>query len=150
MTLADRIVVLSRNGLEQFGTPDELFDTPANLFVAGFIFSHRMNLIAVDAAHSPLLEVLTGQTHAMLAAQGIGTIGARPEDLQLVSGDDAGVQLVERLGAESLVHLDLPGMPGTVAVLSTDRGLAFGQRRALHLDPRHLHRFDARGRRLTA
>ncbi len=148
MTLADRIVVLSRNGLEQFGTPDELFDTPANLFVAGFIGSHRMNLIPVDAAHSPLLELLTGQTHEPLAAQGVGTVGARPEDLQLVPGEDAVVQLVERLGAESLVHLDLPGGPGAVSVLSTDRGLAFGQRRALHLDQRHLHRFNTQGQRL--
>jgi len=148
MTLADRIAVLSRNGLEQFGTPDELFDMPANVFVAGFIGSHRMNLIPVDAAHSPLLEHLTGQTHAQIAAQGVGTIGARPEDLQLVGGEGAGVQLVERLGAESLVHLELPGVPGAVSVLSTDRGLAFGQRRALQLDRRHLHRFDAQGQRL--
>jgi ABC-type sugar transport system ATPase subunit len=148
MTLADRIVVLSRNGLEQFGTPDELFDTPANLFVAGFIGSHRMNLIPVDAAHSPLLERLTGQTHEPLAAQGVGTVGARPEDLQLVPGEDAVVQLVERLGAESLVHLELPGVPGAVSVLSTDRGLAFGQRRALHLDRRHLHSFNTQGQRL--
>jgi len=56
MTLADRIVVLSRNGLEQFGTPDELFDTPANLFVAGFMGSHRMNLVPVDAENGALLQ----------------------------------------------------------------------------------------------
>jgi ABC-type sugar transport system ATPase subunit len=149
MTLADRIVVLSRNGLEQFGTPDELFDTPANLFVAGFIGSHRMNLIPVDAAHSPLLKFLTGQTHELLAAQGVGTIGARPEDLQLVPGEDVSVQLVERLGAESLVHLELSGVPSAVSVLSADRGLAFGQRRALQLDTRHLHCFDTNGQRLA-
>jgi ABC-type sugar transport system ATPase subunit len=150
MTLADRIVVLSRNGLEQFGTPDELFDTPANLFVAGFIGSHRMNLIAVDAAHAPLIRLLTGQTHEALAAQGVGTIGARPENLQLVSGEDAGVQLVERLGAESLVQLEVCGTPGAVSVLSTDRGLAFGQRWTLRLDGCHLHRFDASGQRLES
>ena len=149
MTLADRIVVLSRNGLEQFGTPDELFDTPANLFVAGFIGSHRMNLIAVDAAHAPLIRLLTGQTHESLAAQGVSTIGARPEDLHLVPGEDAGVQLVERLGAESLVHLEIRGVPGAVSVLSTDRGLAFGQRRTLRLDASHLHRFDPSGQRLA-
>jgi ABC-type sugar transport system ATPase subunit len=79
----------------------------------------------------------------------VSTVGARPEDLQLVPGEDAGVQLVERLGAESLVHLELRGAPGAVSVLSTDRGLAFGQRRTLRLDGRHLHRFDARGQRLA-
>ena len=150
MTLADRIVVLSRNGLEQFGTPDELFDTPANLFVAGFMGSHRMNLIAVNPANAPLLTMLTPLSPEQLTAQGVATIGARPEDLQLLPGDAAGVQVVERLGAESLVHLDLPGLPCTVGVLSTDRSLAFGHRRALHLDPHHLHRFDTQGQRLPA
>ncbi len=148
MTLADRIVALSKNGLEQFGTPDELFDTPANLFVAGFIGSHRMNLVTVDTAHSPLLALLTGQTAEQLTAQRVATVGARPEDIQLLPGEHAGVQMVERLGAESLVHLAVPGVPGTVSVLSNDRSLAFAQRRTLQLSARHLHRFDAKGQRL--
>ena len=148
MTLADRIVVLSRNGLEQFGTPDELFDTPANLFVAGFMGSHRMNLVPVDAAHAPLLQLLTAEGPAELAARGIGTIGARPEDIELVAGSGANVQLVERLGAESLVHLEVPGVPGTVAALSTDRSLAFGHHRVPQIRPGLVHRFDANGHRL--
>ncbi len=150
MTLADRIVVLSRNGLEQFGTPDELFDTPANLFVAGFIGSHRMNLVPVDAAHSPLLSLLTGHSHAELAAAGIGTIGARPEDIELVHGTGTSVQLVERLGAESLVHLEVAGVAEPAMVLSTDRSLAFGHSRALHISAQRLHRFDTKGQRLAS
>ena len=153
MTLADRIVVLSRNGLEQFGTPDELFDTPANLFVAGFMGSHRMNLVPVDAAHAPLLSLLTGLGFSELAAAGVGTIGARPEDIELVAGSGARVQLVERLGAESLVHLAVPGVAAPVSlklsVLSTDRSLSFGDQRSLHLPPQRLHRFDAQGHRLA-
>jgi multiple sugar transport system ATP-binding protein len=148
MTLADRIVVLSRKGLEQFGTPDELFDTPANLFVAGFMGSHRMNLVPVDEAHGPLLQALTGQTHAELAAAGVGTIGARPEHIELVPGDAARVHLVERLGAESLVHLAMPGVPGPVTVLSTDRRLGYDDTRGLHLPADRIHRFDPQGRRL--
>ena len=150
MTLADRIVVLSRHGLEQFGTPDELFDTPANIFVAGFMGSHRMNLVTVDKARAPLLQMLTGQSHGALAAAGVGTIGARPEHLELAPGNTAKVQLVERLGAESLVHLEVPGVAGTVAVLSTDRSLAFGEHRTLKLAPELIHRFDTKGRRLPA
>ena len=150
MTLADRIVVLSRSGMEQFGTPDELFDTPANVFVAGFMGSHRMNLVPVDAAQAPLLALLTGQTAAQLAAVGVGTIGARPEDLELVQGDVAQVQMVERLGAESLVHLRIPGVPGPVTVLSTDRSLDFDHLRSLRLPAQLVHRFDAQGRRMAA
>jgi multiple sugar transport system ATP-binding protein len=149
MTLADRIVVLSRQGLEQFGTPDELFDTPANVFVAGFMGTHRMNLVRVDAAHAPLLLLLTGQTPQALAAEGVGTIGARPEDIELVSGADVHVQMVERLGAESLVHLRVLGMPDTVSVLSTDRSLAFDHPRGLSLRPQLLHCFDLHGRRMS-
>ena len=149
MTLADRIVVLSRKGLEQFGTPDELFDTPANLFVAGFMGSHRMNLVPVDEAHAPLLALLTGRKHAELSADGIGTIGARPEDIELVPGNVACVQLVERLGAESLVHLEVPGVAQPVTVLSTDRSLAFDHARALHVPAHKLHCFDMKGRRLA-
>jgi len=150
MTLADRIVVLSKKGLEQFGTPDELFDTPVNLFVAGFIGSHRMNLIPVDAVHSPLLAMLTGRSHTELAAAGIGTIGARPEDIELVHGNGCNVQLVERLGAESLVHLEVPGVPESVIALSTDRSVAFGQGRALRIQLQHVHRFDTHGQRLAS
>ncbi len=150
MTLADRIVVLSRNGLEQFGTPDELFDTPANLFVAGFMGSHRMNLVPVDAAHAALLALLTGRDPSALSAAGIATVGARPEDIELVLGAGAHVQMIERLGAESLVHLQVPGVTKAVSVLSLDRSLAFGQSRTLRVPPAKLHHFDPSGHRLAA
>jgi len=148
MTLADRIVVLSRSGLEQFGTPDELFDTPANVFVAGFMGSHRMNLVPVDEAHSPLLQLLTGEGCAALAAAGVGTVGARPEHISLGAGAGTNIQMVERLGAESLVHLAMPGAPGTLSALSTDRGLAFGQGCRPTIAPGHIHFFDPKGQRL--
>jgi ABC-type sugar transport system ATPase subunit len=150
MTLADRIVVLSRNGLEQFGTPDELFDTPANLFVAGFMGSHRMNLIPVDAAHEALLQLLTGQGCETLRAAGVATIGARPEDISLSPGHTAQVQLVERLGAESLVHVQMPGVTKPLTLLSVDRTLGHGSTGALHIASTQLHRFDGQGRRLAA
>jgi len=150
MTLADRIVVLSRQGLEQFGTPDELFDTPANVFVAGFMGTHRMNLVPVDAAHAPKLTLLTGQTVHALAAAGIGTVGARPEDIALVEGSSGSVQLVERLGAESLVHLLIEGSASPLTALTTDRSLAFGHQRTLRVAPDKLHYFGPQGQRLSA
>jgi len=147
MTLADRIVVLSPNGLEQFGTPDELFDTPANVFVAGFMGAHRMNLIPVVEAHRALLGMLTARSVEDLQTQGIGTIGARPEDIRLEPGSGAQVQLVERLGAESLVHLTVGAGGPTATVLTTDRSLDFGHSRRLRVAPDALHCFDAQGRR---
>ena len=150
MTLADRIVVLSRNGLEQFGTPDELFDTPANVFVAGFMGSHRMNLVPVVDNRAPLLRLLTGRDPAELVSAGIGTLGARPEDIELVSGTGARVQLIERLGAESLVHLTVPGVNDPVMALSTERKLEFGQEMGLSIPTQLLHRFDLSGRRIAS
>ncbi|WP_077034957.1 ABC transporter ATP-binding protein [Pelomonas sp. KK5] len=150
MTLADRIVVLSRQGLEQFGTPDELFDTPANVFVAGFMGSHRMNLVPVDEAHAPQLRLLTGSSVAALAAAGVGTIGARPEDIEVVAGTDASVQLVERLGAESLVHLAVGSAAALLTALTTDRSLAFGHARSLRVAPDKLHRFGLDGQRIAS
>ena len=149
MTLADRIVVLSRQGLEQFGTPDELFDTPANLFVAGFMGSHRMNLVPVDAVNDALLQLLTGQGFETLRAAGVGTIGARPEDITLAAGHTVQVQAVERLGAESLVHVQVPGVAQPLSLLSLDRKLAHGSTGAIHIAPHQLHRFDPHGRRLA-
>ncbi|MCD2344446.1 ATP-binding cassette domain-containing protein [Ideonella azotifigens] len=150
MTLADRIVVLSRQGLEQFGTPDELFDTPANVFVAGFMGTHRMNLVPVDAAHAPQLALLTGRSVEALAAAGIATIGARPEDIELVAGAAGSVQLVERLGAESLVHLVVTGASTPLTALTTDRSLAFGQPRSLRVNADKLHLFGPQGQRLPS
>ena len=84
-----------------------------------------------------------------LAAAGVGTIGARPEHIELEAGEATRVQMVERLGAESLVHLTVPGVPATVSVLSTDRSLDFDHPRSLRLPAHCLHRFDTQGRRLN-
>ncbi|MDE2369893.1 MAG: sn-glycerol-3-phosphate ABC transporter ATP-binding protein UgpC [Burkholderiales bacterium] len=147
MTLADRIVVLSRNGLEQFGTPDELFDTPGNVFVAGFMGSHRMNLVPVDETHDALLTMLTGRGTAHWAAAGVGTVGARPEHVEVQAGAGARIELVERLGAESLVHFELPGVALRLTALSDDRSLAPDQRRQVRIPDAAMHCFDRQGQR---
>ncbi len=95
MTLADKIVVLSAGRIEQVGAPMELYNAPANLFVAGFIGSPKMNF-------------LTGAPAARLAAH---TIGIRPEHLALKNdgGDWRGtVQHTERLGADTFVYIEIP------------------------------------------
>ena len=87
LTLADRIVVLNGGVVQQVGTPDELYFNPANRFVAGFIGSPAMNFL-----------------------EGLGNevVGVRPEDVTLGDGPHAAtVEVVERLGFESHVHLRL-------------------------------------------
>ena len=87
MTLADRIVVLNAGIVQQVGTPQELYDKPANRFVAGFIGSPGMNFLA------RLEDAI---------------IGVRPHDVVIGEGPrTATVEVVERLGFESLVHLRL-------------------------------------------
>ncbi|MBM4368306.1 MAG: ATP-binding cassette domain-containing protein [Deltaproteobacteria bacterium] len=91
LTLADRIVVLNHGVVQQVGTPDELYHEPKNRFVAGFIGSPAMNF----------LEKLAEQV-----------VGVRPEAVQLGAGPHvATVEVVERLGFESHVHLRLGDEP---------------------------------------
>ncbi|SFU27747.1 ABC transporter ATP-binding protein [Pseudoduganella namucuonensis] len=121
MTLADRIVVLGPTGVQQIGAPMALYEEPANIFVAGFIGSPKMNLIegAIDAGGR--LTVGAGLALAWEggAAQAV-TVGIRPE--HLVADADGPIRgtvlLVERLGAESHVHLGVKGLerPLVVAV----------------------------------
>ncbi|MCT7666194.1 ABC transporter ATP-binding protein [Shinella kummerowiae] len=114
MTLADRIVVLKDGYIAQVGTPMELYERPANRFVASFIGSPRMNflpgLLAREGEESVLS--LSGGRHHLVAYDYAGdvTLGIRPEDLMLGGGDatlEAEVLLVEPLGGESLVHLNV-------------------------------------------
>ena len=149
MTLADRIVVLSPGkGLEQVGTPDALFDTPANVFVAGFIGSQRMNLVPVAETQAGLLRQITGQSVPELIARGVATVGLRPEHAQAVPGDGGQVQLVERLGVDSLLHLQTAADTPAFTLLSTDRSIALGQRLSVAAVPERLHLFAADGTRL--
>jgi multiple sugar transport system ATP-binding protein len=93
MTLADKIVVLNAGQIEQIGSPMELYNRPANLFVAGFIGSPQMNLVDADR----------------LGIAGVKTIGIRPEHIALskTAGDWRGIIThVEHLGADTIVYIE--------------------------------------------
>ncbi len=132
MTMADKIVVLNRGNIEQVGSPLELYKSPRNLFVAGFIGSPKMNF--VKGAY----------------AQGLGadTIGIRPEHVLLSteSGDWKGrVSHAEHLGSDTFLHIEADGI-GTV----TARGSGDFPARAddtvyLTPDKSRIHRFDEKG-----
>jgi ABC-type sugar transport system ATPase subunit len=122
MTLADRIVLLNNGRVEQIGTPEDVYEAPATLFVAGFIGASGMNLMPGHlrcAASGCTVEL---GTHARLAAlpprHGNGAdlpvvVGVRPEHLQWAEGDGASLsgtaRVVEPLGSDTLVIFDMAG-----------------------------------------
>jgi multiple sugar transport system ATP-binding protein len=124
MTMGHRVAVLSGGLLMQVGTPRELYDGPANTFVAAFIGSPAMNLLTVPLTQGEV--VLNGVTvelgeRVAAAAAGLGDVilGLRPEAVELASdGVPARVELVEELGADAYARCltDLPGGPRRVTV----------------------------------
>ncbi len=135
LTLADRILVLEAGVVQQAGTPRELFDTPANTFVAQFIGSPSMNLLpVVDGKVEGTDEVVPG-------VEGTLTLGVRPTDLALADeGLAATVDVVESLGAEALVHCTI-GEHSLMAVVKEPVTLAVGD--TVHWAVGVVHRFDA-------
>ena len=128
MTMADRIVVLDKGRIAQVGTPLELYDRPANRFVAEFIGSPSMNFLAG--------EVLGKQANAVA--------GIRPEHLHLAeSGLSGTVQVIENLGAETYVFVDV-GTRRDVCWRTPGRpDVGIGQPVTLGFEPQNLHLFDA-------
>jgi len=135
MTMADRIVVLNHGKIEQVGSPQELYERPANRFVAEFIGAPRMNSIAGPAA----------------AALQAATIGVRPEHIRIETEGGlwpATVELIENLGAETHVHAksDIAGQL-VVRVPGSPR-VRIGESVSLTPEDGFIHRFDAAGNAL--
>lgn len=158
MTLADRLVVMNKGTIEQIGTPAEIYERPASLYVAGFIGSPPMNFLpgqinfarrGVMLEDGSLLPVLSG---AELEDGALVQIGFRPEQTQLVAAGqgmfDARFDMMEELGAARLCHLLFEDIP--VAITTEDRPvLAAGARVGVRMAQEHLHFFDAAsGRRI--
>ncbi|WP_037313388.1 ABC transporter ATP-binding protein [Ruegeria halocynthiae] len=137
MTMADKIVVLHAGVIEQVGTPLELYHTPRNTFVAGFIGSPKMNLMTGDEA----------------AKHGAHTIGVRPEHIDVVESGgqwQGTVGVAEHLGSDTFFHIHNTGLMETLTVRSIgDVSLKHGD--TIHLEPRvdEIHRFDADGLRIA-
>ena len=137
MTMADKIVVLQAGVIEQVGSPLELYRTPRNTFVAGFIGSPKMNLISGEES----------------AKHDAATIGIRPEHIDVVEsgGTWTGtVGVAEHLGSDTFFHIHNTGLADTITVRAIgDVSLKHGD--TIHLNPRmdEMHRFGADGLRLA-
>ena len=135
MTMADKIVVLQAGHIEQVGSPLDLYHHPANIFVAGFIGSPRMNLIEGPDA----------------AAHGAKTIGIRPEhvDISTESGKWSGrVSVTERLGSDTFLHVAVDGIGSMTVRAGGDIAARHGD--TVYLSPQadKIHRFAPDGRAL--
>ena len=171
MTMGDRVAVLNAGRIEQCAPPRELYDAPANLFVAAFIGSPMMNLFAGtverrnDGLHAvagavdiPLAD--TGQSWDPRVGDVTGqpvTIGLRPEALGQRHPGATGpacagtVRFVEELGSELLAHIEPVGMPATSTLISRlgpRTGVRPGSQLELEIDPDQVHLFDAAGESL--
>jgi multiple sugar transport system ATP-binding protein len=120
MTMADRIVVLQSGTVQQYDTPEAVYERPANQFVAGFIGSPAMNFFPVEwcgegvvFSQSGAAVPLAEQSCAPLRQAGKGVLGIRPEHFAVAVDPADGVavmiKLVEPLGSDTLIHFDLAG-----------------------------------------
>ncbi|MBB2973284.1 sn-glycerol-3-phosphate ABC transporter ATP-binding protein UgpC [Mesorhizobium sp. RMAD-H1] len=162
MTLANRIVVLRNGRIEQVGTPLELYNTPANRFVAGFIGAPSMNflsgsIVGVGSEGTTVTvlgeETLTVAHKAQSGAVGQAiTVGIRPHHIRLAGPGEqcisTKVDLVEGLGSETVVHAHASGGERLLAVLAGQHALASGEAIRLTFDAKDLHLFDEAGSRL--
>lgn len=153
MTLADRLIVMNTGNVDQIGPPLDLYQRPATAFVAGFIGSPAMNLlpgrldsggVAIGDTVLPL-NVPAGEAGRPVLA------GLRPEHLEPAEDGPLTlrVELLERLGADTILHGRLAGMDAPVTVrIDGILGPPIGETARFAIRPEHLHLFDPDGQRL--
>ncbi|MGC0419927.1 ABC transporter ATP-binding protein [Embleya sp. AB8] len=168
MTMGHRVAVLKDGRLQQIGTPDEIYRTPANTFVASFMGTPPMNLVDATLTRAGKTgTVVLGGVEIPLAtlpegaATGAITVGVRPEHLldAAITGDGTGTQVripavveyVEALGAEKNVYVtlgaergDAASTPAPIACrFPAESGVRADAKVELALDPARIHLFDA-------
>jgi multiple sugar transport system ATP-binding protein len=146
MTMGDRIAVMKDGILQQVASPREIYDDPANLYVAGFIGSPKMNFVPVTISGSTAKA--SGFSIQLPKAPGIeaGVLGIRPEDLTEVPHEgfpqiDMIVEVVEVLGADQYLYGKCGG-DDIIARLDPQFKVAIGDRVRLNVNMRRLHLFD--------
>jgi ABC-type sugar transport system ATPase subunit len=161
MTLGDRIVVLADGRIQQVGRPIELYESPVNRFVAGFIGTPSMNFLngvlhqeggrtyfATDGARVMLRPSASGEASGLPV-----TMGIRPEDLAMETNSDQDalrgkVVLVERLGGTSHIHFEV-GQHRLLASVANQTLPEVGDNIVVHVPEARAHLFNADGTALT-
>ncbi len=159
MTLADRIVILNNQGIEQIGTPIEIYQRPASKFVAGFVGSPAMNFFNVDKVEEKNGKAIVHIDHIAPIHSTISTnklplsqhfeMGIRAEDIIITEeGEEAhahgNVTFIERLGDRTLVYVSLDNGKMLIAEASGKRYLVNNQQVGLNFDFESVHLFDER------
>lgn len=162
MTMADRIVVLNNGAVEQVGTPLDLYQHPATLFVAGFIGAPKMNFLeavtdSVNANHLVLTlannATITAPARSQIASAGQRlTLGIRPEHIVVDPQGELAceVQVLEHLGARAYIHARMTDGVKIVALTDADTPLRPGREVRFQIRPEMVHLFEINGRSLTA
>jgi multiple sugar transport system ATP-binding protein len=159
MTLADKVVVLNGGRVEQVGSPLELYHSPANLFVAGFLGTPKMGFLKgrlsrVDGQGCEVLleagtRIQLPQSGAHLSVDSPVTLGIRPEHLELARPGDCTLLVTadvsERLGSDTFCHVVTTSGEALTMRIRGDLASAYGQQLSLNLDAEHCHLFDADG-----
>jgi multiple sugar transport system ATP-binding protein len=160
MTMGDRVAVMKLGEIQQVDSPLNLYDKPANLFVAGFIGSPQMNLLEAKASggEARISDYSVPVDPAAAATmQGDITVGVRPEAWRMVSKEDGGlpvdVTVVEELGADGFVYgtSDVAGTPHSIIIRISDRDTVHkGETLYVTTDPKNVHVFETEsGQRLS-
>lgn len=148
MTMADRIVVLDKGRIAQVGSPLELYDRPANRFVAQFIGSPSINFLP-GAIKGGSLSLTTSSGTIALPLKGAAdaarvVAGVRPEHFSRADQGISGtIQVIENLGAETYVFIDAGTGHDLCWRVSGRPGVSVGENITLDVDRDHLHIFDA-------
>lgn len=159
MSIGDRIAILNNGRLEQVGTPREVYDRPANIFVASFIGSPPMNFfeglirgqdekVVLDLGFTSI--ELPERIKKAIRENGLSqvTVGIRPEHVEIVKEKgtegliEAKIDVIELVGKEFIVHLDLDRW-SIVSVTSTNLDLVAGEKVGLFLDINRMHFFES-------
>ena len=169
MTLGDRIVIMKDGFIQQVGTPQDLFDKPANLFVAGFIGMPQMNffdaeLLNEGGKYSVLVQgykvVLGEEQQKLLTAKGAAaqkiTLGVRPPHISLAKAGEASIKATvdvsEMMGSEVHLHVNAEGKDVVIIVPTLDLGGAsytYGSELYFGFSGEVCHIFDAEGKNLV-
>ncbi len=151
LTLADRIVVLNGGHIQQIGTPMELYETPANLFVAQFIGSPNMNVLPAERLNE-------GAANSIIPAQlreKTAQFGIRPEHTKVLEAEGCDetlpchmkgkIVVVERLGSDANIYLDVERMGQFLVRHHGDINFDSGKEVSIHFDTNKTHYFDQNG-----